>query len=106
MGANPDIEIVEVPATVVDIHPKYTCFVHRDHRYYEPVGSPRIHNRPHYYSEWKVSETSTGATITTGRTRKEAIENAKNKLKEVGDIGMQIAINTYLTRYPEILPIK
>lgn len=88
---------MDIPATMVDIHPKYKCFVHRDSRRY----SPEIKN-PHYYSHWNVSELSTGVCITSGRTRKEAIENATNKLKEVGDRGMEIAIKAYkerLTKY-------
>lgn len=99
MGEYPKVERVSVPGTSVSyINPKYPCFVHRDYRYYEPEGNPNINNRPHYYSNWVVSELNTGAAITTGKTRAQAIENAKGKLKEVGDQGMEIAIKAYKER--------
>ncbi len=98
-----EIEIKEVPATIVDVGAEYVTFVHRDHRYYEPTGSPSLYRqRPHYFSTWLVSEQSTGCSIAGGKTRKSAIENATGKIKEVGATNMQIAVENqaaYLTRH-------
>jgi hypothetical protein len=99
MGEYPKIEWKSMPGTYVKIHPHFVTFVHRDHRYYEPEGSPALHNnRPKYYSTWNVSEVTTGAKITTGNTRTQAIANAKAKIEQVGEEGMTIAIKNYQER--------
>lgn len=99
MGEFPKVEKVAVPGSdvsYISAH-KYLCFVHRDHRYYEPVKNSNA-KESHYYATWYVSEQSTGASITTGRTRTEAIANAKSKIEQVGAEGMEIAIKTYADR--------
>lgn len=88
------INFVSVPATEVKIHPKFKTFVHRDPRYHD---SNLKNSR--YFAHWNVSEETSGATVTTGVTRKAAIENAKNKINEVGIDGMNIAIKSFITRY-------
>lgn len=87
-GKYPTIEWKEVPATIVNISPRWTCFVHK----HTTIGLPNA---------WAVSEKSTGANITTGRTRKEAIAKAESKIREVGDVGMEIAISAYHDRIKE-----
>ncbi len=78
------LDIIEVPATIVDVGSEFTTFVHKNHK----------------LEGWAVSEQSTGNIITTGRTRRDAIDNATGKVREVGRDGMRIAVEqrrTYLT---------
>lgn len=57
-GVRGVLEVKEVPATLVDVGSEFVTYVHRNPLFYS--------NR--HYSNWTVSEQSTGTAITHGDT--------------------------------------
>ena len=76
------IEVREVIGTPVNVPYGFAAFVHR-----RVDGDKK---------GWCVSERTTGNIITTGRTKVDAIVNAREKILELGEQNMRFAITRVL----------